>query len=111
MGERRRVRSLYRVARPYYIWIAALSLNACFVSIDLDKLNDPGDGGMMQGPPDGSTLECPSNTVRALRANPFCIEASEVTNAAYSNFLSAVGAAELAAQPMPCRFNDDFTPS
>lgn len=98
------------------------ALPGCLTTIDLGLL----DGSMDAGVPaaercdtdagtaacvqDGS-LYCPEEMVRVPSTPTFCIDRTEVTNAAYRIFLEATAPPGTSGQPSFCRWNDDYTPS
>jgi sulfatase modifying factor 1 len=57
------------------------------------------------------TLQGQSAVLIATAAASYCIDSTEVTNAQYGQFLASIGAAPgMAARPMGCEMQTDFTP-
>lgn len=115
-----------RTTNGLMLLVVGLSLAGCATGVENEPpsgtileeggVSDPGDGGTAaDGAPSGDAGDaglggCPSGMVKApAGGDTYCIDATEVTNAAYSKFLAANPSVE--SQPDECKWNDDFKPA
>jgi hypothetical protein len=103
--------SATRFAASAAIALATASVASCFVTID-DSLADRSiaDAGgdapsASDGSQEGAPPSCPSAMVRVPRASggaDYCVDATEITNAAYAAFLAAAPTPTPASQRSEC---------